>query len=239
MKYPILFTLAALFLLSSCKNDIPKAKFKSYNDSLSYVIGRDIGRKFEQSKLDSINIRNVAAGIKDYLDRDTSILTEKGVKLFLADYSIRIRKKAEEEMIKDKKIKFKENYEKGLKFLEENAKNDSVKTTESGLQYKILKPGTGKSPKITDKVNVFYEGYTTDGKKFAGNYDGEPETFRVSAVIKGWQEALMMMKEGEEAIFYLPSELAYYYKEAGDIKPFSVLIYKIKLVNIIPKENKK
>jgi len=122
----------------------------------------------------------------------------------------------------------------GEKFLEENKVKDGVKTTASGLQYKVLTMGTGEIPTITSKVNVDYEGKLIDGKVFDSSYErGQPTSFRVNQVIKGWTEALQLMPVGSEWELYIPYQLAYGENEAGKtIKPYSALIFKVKLHGI-------
>jgi FKBP-type peptidyl-prolyl cis-trans isomerase FkpA len=124
--------------------------------------------------------------------------------------------------------------EKGQAFLKENAKKDGVKTTSSGLQYKITKEGTGKNPKATDTVVVHYKGTLIDGKEFDSSYKrGEPATFPLNAVIKGWTEGLMYLSEGGKATLYIPSELAYGKRGAGaDIGPDETLIFEVELIKI-------
>lgn len=122
----------------------------------------------------------------------------------------------------------------GEKFLEENKVKDGVKTTASGLQYKVLTMGTGEIPTATSKVNVDYEGKLIDGKVFDSSYErGQPTSFRVNQVIKGWTEALQLMPVGSEWELYIPYQLAYGENEAGKtIKPYSALIFKVKLHGI-------
>ena len=130
------------------------------------------------------------------------------------------------------------NKEAGVKFLAENAKKDGVKTLPSGVQYKVIKEGTGAMPADTSLVKVNYEGRLIDGTVFDSSYKrGQPTTFRANQVIKGWTEALCHMPAGSEWEVYIPQELAYGEREQGDIKPFSALIFKIELleVNAIPK----
>jgi FKBP-type peptidyl-prolyl cis-trans isomerase len=124
--------------------------------------------------------------------------------------------------------------EKGQAFLKENAKKEGVKTTASGLQYKITKEGTGKNPKATDTVVVHYKGTTIDGKEFDSSYKrGEPTTFPLNGVIKGWTEGLMYLSEGGKATLYIPSELAYGKRGAGrDIGPDETLIFDVELIKI-------
>ena len=119
------------------------------------------------------------------------------------------------------------------KFLAENAKKEGVKTTSSGLQYKIIKEGNGAVPTDSSKVKVNYKGTLIDGTQFDSSYDRkEPTTFRANQVIKGWTEALTMMPVGSKWELYIPQDLAYGAREAGQIKPFSTLIFEVELVGI-------
>jgi FKBP-type peptidyl-prolyl cis-trans isomerase FkpA len=124
--------------------------------------------------------------------------------------------------------------EKGQAFLKENARKEGVKTTSSGLQYKITKEGTGKNPKATDTVVVHYKGTTIDGKEFDSSFKrGEPATFPLNGVIKGWTEGLMYLSEGGKATLYIPSELAYGKRGApGAIGPDETLIFDVELIKI-------
>ena len=131
----------------------------------------------------------------------------------------------------------KEAKQKGEAFLAENAKRQGVKTTASGLQYKILTAGTGDIPTATDRVKVNYEGRLIDGTVFDSSYKrNQPATFACNQVIKGWTEALTMMPVGSKWQLYIPYELAYGERGAGeDIKPYSALIFDVELVDIIKK----
>lgn len=112
-------------------------------------------------------------------------------------------------------------------------KKEGVKTTSSGLQYKIIKEGNGAIPTDSSKVKVNYKGTLIDGTQFDSSYDRkEPTTFRANQVIKGWTEALTMMPVGSKWELYIPQELAYGAREAGQIKPFSTLIFEVELVGI-------
>jgi FKBP-type peptidyl-prolyl cis-trans isomerase FkpA len=124
--------------------------------------------------------------------------------------------------------------ERGAAFLKENAKKEGVKTTSSGLQYKILKEGEGKSPKASDTVVVHYKGTLINGKEFDSSYKrGEPATFGLNQVIKGWTEGLLYLREGGKAQLFIPSELGYGSRGAGsDIGPDETLIFEVELVKI-------
>ena len=130
------------------------------------------------------------------------------------------------------------NKKAGEKFLAENAKKEGVKVLPSGVQYKVLKEGTGAIPADTSRVKVHYEGKTLDGKVFDSSYKrGQPADFRANQVIKGWTDALTHMPAGSTWEVYIPQELAYGERQQGaDIKPFSVLIFKIELLEVNPKK---
>ena len=127
----------------------------------------------------------------------------------------------------------KDNLTIGREFLEENAKNDSVVQTESGLQYMVLKEGTGAKPGPTDNVTVHYTGRLLDGTVFDSSVDGEPATFPLNKVIPGWTEGLQLMSEGAKYRLFIPSELAYGENGAGDkILPNSTLIFDVELIKV-------
>lgn len=129
--------------------------------------------------------------------------------------------------------KYGENRRAGEAFLAENAKKDSVKTLPSGVQYKILKQGDGPKPTATSSVKVNYEGKTIDGKVFDSSYKrNQPMTFKCNQVIKGWSEAIQQMPVGSTWEIYIPQELGYGAREAGSIKPYSCLIFKVELLGI-------
>ena len=139
---------------------------------------------------------------------------------------------------KNMEKEFGPNKKAGEDFLKENAKKKDVKTLESGVQYKVIKEGTGVMPKDTSRVKVHYEGRTLDGKVFDSSYKrGQPTDFRANQVIKGWTEALVHMPAGSIWEVYIPQELAYGERQQGaDIKPFSMLIFKIELIEVDPKK---
>lgn len=139
-----------------------------------------------------------------------------------------------ENLDKENREKFAENRQAGEKFLAENKTKDGVQTTESGLQYKVLTKGTGAIPTELQSVKVEYEGRLIDGTVFdASSQHGDgPSTLAVARVIKGWKEALQMMPVGSEWEIYVPQELAYGPQDTGNIKPYSALIFKLKLVDI-------
>ncbi|MHA2219485.1 MAG: FKBP-type peptidyl-prolyl cis-trans isomerase [Candidatus Hodarchaeales archaeon] len=126
------------------------------------------------------------------------------------------------------------NKKEGEEYLAENKKKEGIITTQSGLQYKVLKKGTGKIPKSTDTVTVNYRGTLIDGTEFDSSYRrGQPASFKVNGVIRGWTEALQLMKEGAKWQLYIPSNLAYGERGAGrNIGPNSTLIFEVELISI-------
>ena len=142
-----------------------------------------------------------------------------------------------EQTTPDTGTEIKSNLELGREFLEENAKNDSVKVTESGLQYMVLKEGTGAKPGPTDQVTVHYTGTLIDGTVFDSSVErGEPATFPLNRVIKGWTEGLQLMSEGSKYRLFIPSDLAYGTEGNGDILPNSTLIFDVELIKVVKSE---
>jgi FKBP-type peptidyl-prolyl cis-trans isomerase FklB len=194
---------------------------------------------------DQLNSRMVPSMVEEFTSSPDTILTSvlfRGFTDALANDSTHFKYKDAEAYFKekeaaDKKIKeerlYGPNREAGQKFLAENAKKDSVITTASGLQYKVLVKGEGEVPQLTDKVKVHYEGRLIDGKVFDSSIQrGEPAEFMPTQVIKGWTEALTMMPVGSKWQLFIPYELAYGERNAGQIKPYSALIFDVELISI-------
>ena len=210
----------------------------------AYYAGIQIGQQISNQMVKGINYQlfgddsTKTISLKNLMAGFVSGTTGKGM-LMTADSA---RNLAQELMrqIKAKTLmkEFGPNKEAGEKFLAENAKKEGVQTTPSGLQYKIIKEGKGAVPADTSLVNVHYEGKTLEGKVFDSSYKrGEPTKFRLNQVIKGWGEALKMMPAGSIWEVYIPQELAYGERQQGaDIKPFSMLIFKIELLDVDPKQ---
>ncbi|SEW02884.1 MULTISPECIES: FKBP-type peptidyl-prolyl cis-trans isomerase [unclassified Prevotella] len=205
----------------------------------AYMTGQNIAQQLNERMLpslktefqdspDSIMADVLYRGFTDAMLNDTTIFTlQKAEDYFSA------RQKADK-AARDEKL-YGANREAGIKFLEENAKNDSVITLPSGLQYKVLVKGSGAVPQSSDKVKVHYEGRLIDGKVFDSSYQrGEPSEFTPTQVIRGWTEALTMMPVGSKWQLYIPYELAYGERGAGaDIKPYSMLIFDVELLEIV------
>ena len=208
-------------------------ELKSENDKVSYSIGLDIGSTFKKQKMD-INLEILTAGMKDGVSGKTPLLNEAQVKETMAAFS----KSMVEKQAAEAKEASAKNAAAGEKFLAENKTKEGVKTTASGLQYKVMKEGTGASPKETDMVVVNYKGTLINGTEFDSSYKrNEPATFPVNRVIKGWTEALLLMKPGAKYQIFVPASLGYGERGAGqDIGPNETLIFDVELVSVKPPE---
>jgi len=246
MKRFLILLAGALLFVSSCQNirdqepaakmELTKADLKTEDDKVSYSLGFSMGKNFKKDEL-KINLEIYQKGIKDGSTGSKQLLDEEETKKIMMAFQqkMRARQQAEgKKQMEGRKKQGEPNKEKGTKFLEENKTKEGVVTLKSGLQYKILKKGTGASPKPTDTVKCNYKGITIDGKEFDSSYKrGEPATFAVNRVIKGWTEGLQLMKEGGKWQFFIPAELAYGERGAGqDIGPNEALIFEVELLGI-------
>jgi len=192
-------------------------------DTVSYGIGQDIGNTLKAQGLDSLNYDLLIKAIKDAAKGTTPLLTKDQSNMSISDY---LQKLKAEKMSKNKII--------GEQFLAENKTKPGVVTLPSGLQYVILKTGDGPKPTINDKVKTHYHGTLIDGTVFDSSVErGEPISFPVSGVIKGWTEALQLMPVGSKWKLFIPSELAYGDRQAGPkIGPGSALVFEVELLAI-------
>src|SRR5213595_1794854 len=225
MKYFILIVSASLVALPLFGQE-KSPQLKDQKDKFSYSIGLNIGSNLSKQKIE-INPDMVTAGIKDSIAGKPQ-LTQDQDKDVMAQF--------EKDMEQKQKQAGEKNKTDGAKFLEENKKKPGVKTTASGLQYKVEKEGTGAQPKATDMVTVNYRGTLIDGTEFDSSYKrGQPATFPVNGVIKGWTEALQLMKQGSKYQLFIPSNLAYGERAMGpDIGPNSTLIFEVELQEVKP-----
>ena len=181
---------------------------------------------FAGDSTQALNTNNFYAGFIAALKKKPGLVSPEEASAYIQVHADAIKNKALE-------AKYGENKAAGEKFLAENAKKEGVKTTESGLQYKVIKEGKGAIPTETSTVKVHYKGTLVDGTEFDSSYSrNEPTSFRANQVIKGWTEALTMMPVGSKWELYIPQELAYGTRETGDIKPFSTLIFEVDLLEI-------
>ena len=199
-------------------------------DKLSYALGLGIGRQLAQMGANDLSIEDFAEAIKDVIAGNDLKMTNHEAQTIVQDYFAKQEQKIQAEMAE----KGKAAKEAGEKYLAENAKKEGVKTTASGLQYKVLTTGTGEKPSATSKVKVNYEGRLIDGKVFDSSYErGKPITFGVNQVIKGWTEALQLMPVGSKWELYIPQELAYGDRDHESIPAFSCLIFTVELLEIV------
>lgn len=210
--------LAAIFAF----NGVYAQELKNYEDSLSYAVGILWGQNIKQQDL-SVDPAIVGKAIGDVLAGHENVMDIKAANDFLKKHIT-----SKQEAAKQK------NMSQGRLFLEENGKRKGVVTLPSGLQYEVLKEGTGPMPKSTDKVTVHYQGTLIDGTIFDSSIQrGEPATFPVTGVIKGWVEALQLMKVGSKWKLFIPQDLAYGERGAGgQIGPYATLIFEVELLGI-------
>ncbi len=207
------------------------SKLRKDMDKNSYALGMNIAHSMMQSGISRLQYEDFLAGLKDSLEGGKTVLSLEEAGKVLQDYfaHLEAEKAAENAEIADAMKK------EGEEFLAANAREAGVKVLSSGLQYKVLKEGTGRSPKRTDKVRCHYEGTFINGMKFDSSYDrNEPAVFGVNQVIAGWTEALQLMKEGSEWMLYIPYNLAYGEAGAhGAIPPCATLIFKVQLIAVL------
>jgi FKBP-type peptidyl-prolyl cis-trans isomerase FklB len=225
MKLRVIVLLGILFLVSQV-NAQEKPVLKNQKEKASYSIGLNIGRNLGSDlKRQSIDIdpNILAKGIQDALSGATPLLSNEEI---------------QETMVALQKEMAEKQKQRGEAFLSENKKKEGVKTLTSGLEYKVIKAGTGKKPKLNDTVTVQYRGTLVDGTEFDSSYRrGQPATFPVSGVIPGWTEALPLMGEGAKWQLFVPPNLAYGERGAGGlIGPNATLIFEIELISV--QENK-
>ncbi|MEI7813043.1 MAG: FKBP-type peptidyl-prolyl cis-trans isomerase [Ignavibacteria bacterium] len=232
MKIQLMALIALLgFGIAACQQgDIKKADLKTQKDKVSYSIGLDIGKNLKKQSIE-IDAKSLLQGLKDATVKDSLFL--------LTDAEIQETMMAfQKEMMEKQQAKLKESGEKGKKegeaFLAANKSKPGVITLPSGLQYKVIKDGNGPMPKLTDKVKCNYIGTLINGTEFDNSYKrSEPATFPLNGVIKGWTEALQLMKAGAKWQLFIPAQLGYGDQGAGQtIPPGSTLIFEVELVSI-------
>jgi FKBP-type peptidyl-prolyl cis-trans isomerase FklB len=229
MKLRWLVGLGIILFLASQIGAQETSSLKDQKDKISYSIGMEIGRNLKRQSLD-LNPDILSKGIKDAFSGGKALMTDQEMAEIMTAFQKEMMAKQQEAA---KKLGEK-NKKEGEAFLAENKKKEGVVTLSSGLQYKVIKPGTDKKPKATDTVKAHYRGTLIDGKEFDSSYRrGEPASFPVKGVIPGWSEALQLMGEGAKWQVFVPSNLAYGERGAGrDIGPNATLIFEIELISI-------
>jgi FKBP-type peptidyl-prolyl cis-trans isomerase FklB len=220
-------TLSAL-LLCSIATTAWSQKILDYTDEttrINYSLGYQIGGDFKRQNVE-MNADAVIQGIQDALSGGEPKISQPEMLQTLRDLKQRVEATQKEQM----RLRENELIAAGKKFMEENAKKEGVITTESGLQYKVVKEGTGAIPGPTDKVTVNYKGFLFDGREFDSSFKrGKPATFQVNGVIKGWTEGLQLMKEGGKTLLYVPPQLGY--ARSGPLA-HQTLIFEVELLSV-------
>jgi FKBP-type peptidyl-prolyl cis-trans isomerase FklB len=192
-------------------------------ERLGYALGLNIAKNLQETGFEDFDYGSFAAALKDHYAKNELKLSVPEVNETLQNAMTKIQTEKHGPLL-----------EEGQKFLDENAKRDEVTVTASGLQYRVMNAGDGKSPEPTDEVTTHYHGKLLDGTVFDSSVDRDsPATFPVNGVIQGWQEALPMMKEGDKWELFIPYDLAYGENGAGgSIAPFATLIFEVELIKV-------
>jgi FKBP-type peptidyl-prolyl cis-trans isomerase FklB len=200
-------------------------------DKQSYAIGLNVGKSLHRDDID-VDPKIVLQGLQDAMADGKVLLTDDQIKTVMTDLQNQVRQKQEEK----RQALAESNKKDGTAFLAANATKEGVVTLPSGLQYKILTPGTGPKPTVTDSVLCNYRGTLLDNTEFDSSYKrGQPATFPVSGVIKGWTEALQLMPVGSKWQLFIPADLAYGERAQGPIGPNATLVFELELLSIQPK----
>ena len=228
-KFAILLTVVLLVGCQSQPGTKPVTKLDTAVDSMSYALGLDMGHSFGIQEIE-LNTDALVQGIKDAMGEGEQLLSDEDGQMVMRNFQTDLRKKQRAKREAEGEM----NKEEGEKFLAENKEREGVITTSTGLQYEVIREGTGRIPRESNEVKVHYKGTLLNGKVFDSSYErGEPAEFPVSGVITGWTEALTMMKEGAKWKLYIPENLAYGSMGAGpDIGPYATLIFEVELIEI-------
>lgn len=227
-KITILLLVGSLLIVFSCQNKrAVDVGMRNKIDTISYCIGIVYGQNLHGDGFDTINPWVIARAFDDLLDEKELLIGKDMAKeILLEQYAV---VKEAQLLLKFEDIKI-----EGEKFLEENMNKEGVVVLSGGLQYKVIKEGKGKSPGEDDIVRVYYKGSFINGQVFEEHITGDPIIFGVNRVIKGWSEALQLMKPGSKWRLFIPYNLAYgkEYRPNSEIIPFSALIFDLELVSV-------
>jgi len=232
-KY-LMIILGFLFLMVPISSAEEKV-LKDHRDRISYIIGMDMGMDLKRQliHIKDINPDAILRGLKDAFSGEKPLLTKEEIRETITSFQKEIKGRQEETM----KRTGEKNKKEGETFLAENKNKEDVITLHSGLQYRVIKQGTGKKPKLTDTVTTHYRGTLVDGTEFDSSYKrGQPISFPVNGVIPGWTEALQLMEEGAKWQLFIPPQLAYGERGAGPIGPNSTLIFEVELISVQEKK---
>ncbi len=194
---------------------------KNYKDTINYALGLVLAENMKDYGINDIDLNALNKGILDGLYSEKQLFSKEDAKRLVALYINQL-------LLEKKNVQLSENQ----KFLQENAKKKNITVLPSGLQYEVIESGSGLTPSLNDYVVVNYKGWTLDGKSLGNTFGKAPVRFRVNKAIKGWQEALTRMHEGDRWKLYIPPELAFANKQNTEINPNSIVIYEIELVKV-------
>ena len=205
-------------------------ELKTEKDKVSYMVGMDVGKGLSSIK-DEIDMKVVIQAIEASIKGDKTALSQEDALKIRQDFMQKLSAKRQAE----EKAKAETNKKAGEEFLAKNKSKAGVKTTATGLQYEVIKQGTGPKPKDTDTVEVHYTGTLLNGEKFDSSVDrGQPTSFPLKGVIPGWTEGLQLMPVGSKYKFYIPANLAYGENGPGPIGPNATLTFEVELLKILP-----
>jgi FKBP-type peptidyl-prolyl cis-trans isomerase FklB len=227
MKYVLVMILSIGFLFSICSAG-EKIELKEQKDKESYSLGYQFGKNLHLQGVE-LNLEAYTSGLRDALGGKEPQMTSEEIRSTIAGLQQRLM--ATQQKVQKEQVA--KNLSESKAFLAENGKKEGIKTLPSGLEYKVVTEGSGKMPKETDTVIVHYKGTLIDGTEFDSSYKrNQPATFQVKGVIKGWTEALQLMKEGSKWQLFIPPELGYGERGAGPVPPNSTLIFEVELLGI-------
>ena len=243
MKIVKFFTVVLMSaVLFSCNSQgVTKKSLTSEIDSVSYAIGLNMANNLKMN-FDEIDQDLFVQGFRNGMDSTNMLMpvrkTDSILRMFFQKKQVADREKQQADAIAKAEVEFAENKSAGEKFLAENKTKEGVITTDSGLQYIVIKEGNGEKPVATSRVKVHYHGMLTDGTVFDSSVEkGTPYESVVGQNIKGWIEGIPLMSVGSKYKFFVPSDLAYGAtpRPGGPIKPFSTLVFEVELLEILKK----
>ena len=227
MKIPATIALVTVLACCPCQAQEDQ-KLDTPNDRINYSLGFQIGGDLKRQQVD-INREALLRGIEDAIADSEPLMSQDAMRSTLVE----LKRKVVEAERQQRAAAAEKNLEKGEAFLVGNSGKEGVVTLPSGLQYRVITPGSGDQPKANDTVTVHYRGTLIDGTGFDSSWSrNQPASFRADRVIAGWREALPMMKEGATWELFIPSRLAYGERGSGKIPPNSALIFEVKLLSI-------
>ncbi len=230
----VIYALFGLMLAAGTAAADQKTELTTESQKLSYALGLDLGAYFKNLGED-LDLSVIAQGLDASYNGKETLMTKEEAAKVQQEFAARQQEKQVQKVAEMTAA----NKAAAAKFLKENKDKDGVKTTVSGLQYKVIKKGTGKKPAATDTVKVHYKGKLLDGTEFDSSYKrNQPAEFRIDQVIPGWTEAMQLMNVGSVFELFIPPELAYGDRGAPPvIEPGSMLIFEVELLGVTPAES--